>query len=128
VCRLSADLPLAIASGARRAEIETILRADGLRGAFLAIVGADDCTFTKPDPEPYLTAMARLSERFPDLTAAQCLVFEDSVAGIASGLAAGMRVVGVAHSYAPEKLSAAHRVVTSLEGLERADLDALFTE
>jgi HAD superfamily hydrolase (TIGR01509 family) len=110
--------PLAIASGALRAEIETILAAAGLRDAFAAIVGADDVAHGKPDPEPYLAALARLVPRAPGLVAGECLAIEDTMAGIASARAAGMTVLGVAHSYPAEKLRAAHRVVPSLEGLE----------
>src|SRR5262245_609708 len=39
---LAGDVPLAIASGALRREIEAILEAGGLRSAFATIVGADD--------------------------------------------------------------------------------------
>jgi beta-phosphoglucomutase len=128
VLELSHELPLAIASGARRCEIEAILSAAGLRDAFTAVVGADDVSCTKPHPEPYLTAMRRLDGRAPGLTPAECLVFEDSLAGIASGLAAGMKVVAVAHSYAPEQLMAAHRVIRSLDGLGLDELRSLFVE
>jgi len=81
---------------------------------------------TKPHPEPYLTAMARLSPLAPGLRPADCLVFEDSVPGIASALAAGMKVVGVTNSYPAAKLRSAHRVVDSLEGLRPAELKSLF--
>jgi beta-phosphoglucomutase len=123
---LAARVPLAIASGARHEEIDAILKAVGLRDAFAAIVGADDVTRGKPDPEPYMTAMGLLAARAPGLTPAECLVFEDSMAGIASARAAGMTVVAVAHSYPREKLGAAHRVVDSLVGLENDGLRALF--
>ena len=46
--------------------------------------------------------------------------------GIASALGAGMKVVGVAHSYPAEKLRAAHRVVDSLVGLDAGALRGLF--
>jgi HAD superfamily hydrolase (TIGR01509 family) len=115
---LADRVPLAIASGALHAEIETILAGVGLRDAFAAIVGADDVTRGKPDPEPYLAALARLEPRAPGLVAGECLAIEDTMAGIASARAAGMTVLGVAHSYPAEKLRAAHRVVASLEGLE----------
>lgn len=123
---LAAQVPLAIASGALHREIDTILEGVGLRDAFLAIVGADDVGRRKPDPEPYLTAMSRLSGRAPGLSPAECLAIEDSAPGIASARAAGMKVVGVAHSYPPEKLRSAHQVVDSLVGLENDGLRPLF--
>lgn len=123
---LASEVPLAIASGALRREIEGILEGGGLRQAFTAIVGADDVVNTKPHPEPYLAAMSALEPRAPGLRPAECLVFEDSMAGIASGLAAGMRVVAVTNSYPKARLTAAHHVVESLEGLTPDRLRALF--
>jgi sugar-phosphatase len=49
----------------------------------------------KPDPEGYLLGAMLLG-----LNPEQCVVFEDAPAGIAAGIAAGMRVVGVATTYA----------------------------
>jgi beta-phosphoglucomutase len=127
VRRLAAEVPLAIASGARHAEVEKILRAAGLHDAFATIVGAEDAPRTKPDPAPYLEAARRLTAQSDDgLPPADCLAIEDSVPGIASALAAGMMVVGVAHSYPAEKLQAAHRVVDSLVGVDVDDLRGLF--
>src|SRR5207244_575684 len=48
--------PLAIASGARGAEIRHILRQDGLEACFSAIICAEDVQFGKPHPEPFLRA------------------------------------------------------------------------
>jgi len=124
---LAPDHPLGVASGALHREIDAILDAGGLRDAFTAIVGADDVGHTKPHPEPYLTAMKRLEPRAPGLRAAECLAFEDSVPGIASARAAGMKVVAVTNSYPAAKLGTAHRVVDSLEGLTPAELKSLFT-
>ena len=126
VLALSRELPLAIASGARRVEIDAILKAGGLQGAFAAVVGIDDVRRGKPDPEPYLTAMRRLDGRAPGLRPAECLVIEDSHTGILAGLAAGMRVLAVTTSFPAAKLAAAHRIVDSLQGLDSADLRQLF--
>ncbi len=123
---LAERMPVAIASGARRAEILAILAAGGLSDAFSAVVGVDDVTRTKPNPEPYLTAMTRLTPKAPGLEPAQCIAFEDSVPGIYSAKAAGMKVVAVANSYPAEKLAVAHRVVATLEGLECRGLATLF--
>jgi HAD superfamily hydrolase (TIGR01509 family) len=126
VLALAAEMPVAIASGARRDEIEAILTSLGLRGAFHAIVGAEDAERTKPDPAPYLEAARRLVGRAPGLLPGDCVAFEDSVAGVEAALGAGMKVVGVAHSYPAERLRAAHRVVDSLAGLDASSLRGLF--
>jgi len=123
---LEQDMPLAIASGARHGEVDAILRGVGLRDAFQAIVGAEDAERTKPDPAPYVEAARRLAARSAGLAPEECVAFEDSMPGIASALGAGMKVVGVAHSYPAEKLRAAHRVVDSLVGLDAGALRRLF--
>jgi beta-phosphoglucomutase len=123
---LSGEMPVAIASGALRDEIEEVLAAAGMRDAFAAIVGAEDAPRTKPDPAPYLEAARLLGAHAPGLRPADCLAFEDSVAGVVSALGAGMKVVAVTTSYPAEKLRSAHRVVSSLAELERGALQALF--
>jgi beta-phosphoglucomutase len=123
---LAREVPLAIASGALRSEIERILTAGGLRESFRAVVGAEDVVRTKPDPMPYASAVARLASEAPGLRPEECVAFEDTMAGIASARAAGLKVIGVTNTYSAEKLGAAHRVVASLAAVARADLDSLF--
>ncbi|MET8696203.1 HAD-IA family hydrolase [Streptomyces bauhiniae] len=53
-------------------------------------VTAESVGASKPDPEGFLKGAAELG-----IDPADCVVFEDSGAGIAAGRAAGMRVVGV---------------------------------
>jgi beta-phosphoglucomutase len=125
---LAAELPLAIASGARREEIEAVLAGIGLRDSFLAVVGAQDVSRSKPDPAPYLEAARRLEGRVAGLVPGECVAFEDSVPGVLSALGAGMKVVGVAHSYPAAKLRPAHRVVDSLAAFEPASLGGLFED
>ncbi len=123
---LAAEVPLAIASGARHDEIEAILGGLGLLDAFQAIVGVEDAERTKPDPAPYVEAARRLAAQAPGLDPGECVAFEDSIPGIAAALGAGMKVVGVAHSYPADELRAAHRVVDSLAGFDASSLRGLF--
>ena len=118
-------VPLGIASGARCSEIEDLLEAGGLRDAFAAVVGADDVTRTKPHPEPYLQALRRLQPAAPGLEAGDCVALEDTPPGIAAARAAGMIVVGVAHTYDADALASAHHVLPSLRRLDAAALRAL---
>lgn len=76
------------------------------------MICADEITRGKPDPEGYLTAAERLA-RFP----ADCVVIEDTPAGIESAQAAGMRVVAIATTYPLERLTGADAVVERLTDL-----------
>jgi beta-phosphoglucomutase len=125
VRELQRELPLGIASGARCSEIVDILEAGGLRDAFAAIVGADDVARTKPYPDPYLEALRRLQEVAPNLAAGDCVAIEDTLAGIEAARAAGMIVVGVAHTFAASALAAAHHVLPSLRRVNAVELRAL---
>lgn len=96
-----AKMPLAVVSGAVRVEIETVLTQANLRNAFSLWVGGDDITVSKPDPDGYLLAVERFNQLDPNLQLKpeECLVIEDTRAGIQAAKAAGMPVVGVAHTY-----------------------------
>jgi beta-phosphoglucomutase-like phosphatase (HAD superfamily) len=68
--------------------VEANLKVLGLLDLVEFNISGDDVKKGKPDPEPYLTAAARLG-----VQPAECLVVEDSVVGVAAGVAAGMTVV-----------------------------------
>jgi sugar-phosphatase len=73
------------------------------------LVTSDDVVNGKPHPEPYLKGAERLGFR-----PAECLVIEDAPAGIQSARAGGMKVIGLASTYAAEKLALADAVVRKL--------------
>lgn len=83
-------IPLAIVSGSPRESILHSLGLLGLTDRFAVIVGAEDYAQGKPNPEPFLTAAARLGVEPGD-----CLVFEDADLGIQAAEAAGMKWVKV---------------------------------
>jgi HAD superfamily hydrolase (TIGR01509 family) len=61
-------------------------------GIFDTTVSYDDVKRSKPDPEPYLLASKTLGV---DIT--NCVVIEDSLTGVQSGLNAGAQVIGIPH-------------------------------
>jgi len=73
------------------------------------IITADDVTEGKPSPEPYLKGAATLR-----ITPADCLVFEDTPAGVESARAGGMRVIALTSTYSADELTAADAVLNSL--------------
>ncbi len=126
VRQAAARVPLAIASGALRHEIELILGQAGLAGCFAAIVSAEDVREGKPSPEGFLLARERLGARAARLRSEDCLVIEDSQPGVEAARRAGMRCVAVTTSYPADALGGADRVVGSLGELGWDDLAALF--
>lgn len=114
----------AIVSSSPRAWIEEYLERFGLIEAFDAIVSCNDVTCTKPDPEPYRTALERLA-----VLPAEAVAFEDSSHGIASAKRAGIRCIAVPNRITRHcDLSAADRVVESLGHVTLAGLEATLTE
>jgi beta-phosphoglucomutase len=120
-------VPIAIASGALTHEIEDVLERAGLRALFPVIVGADQTSRSKPSPDPYLTAFARLcAHTGRDLVPWRTVAIEDSKWGLVSARGAGLRSVAVTNTYPePELRADADLVVPGLHALTLAALDAL---
>jgi sugar-phosphatase len=76
-------------------------------------ITADDVVNGKPSPEPYLKGAALLG-----FVASDCLVFEDTPAGIRAAKAAGMRVIAVQTTYPAGELTAADAMIKSLAEIE----------
>jgi HAD superfamily hydrolase (TIGR01509 family) len=119
--------PLALASGARRNEIESTLNATGLMRHFSVIVAAEDFIHGKPNPESFLLALERLNSVLNRraILPNECLVIEDSAGGVIGARAAGMACLAITNSYPPEALVAANKVVASFEEIQPDGLAAL---
>lgn len=114
------EVPTALVSASHRRIIDIVLNALG-REHFAFSVAGDEVARTKPHPDPYLTAAARIGAE-----PAQCVVIEDTPTGVASAEAAGCRVVAVP-SVAPVASAAGRSVVGSLEHVDLAFLRSLVT-
>ncbi len=102
-----AGLQTALGSVSKNAPL--ILERIGMTAAFDAIIDGTKISKGKPDPEVFTKGAEALGVR-----SAECVVFEDAVAGVEAGKRAGMFVVGLG---SPEILTQADLVVPSLEGL-----------
>lgn len=96
-----AQLKIGLVTGALRREVDIVLNLSSLKSYFSVIVTSDEVKNSKPAPDGYLLAMDKLNQKFPYLQLQQknCLVIEDTLAGIEAGKNAGMQVVGVANTY-----------------------------
>ncbi len=82
--------PMAVASNAEPANVDFVLDGSGLRRSFQVVVDGHQVLRPKPAPDVYLRAAELL--RVP---IDHCVVFEDSPTGVAAGVAAGAKVVGI---------------------------------
>jgi HAD superfamily hydrolase (TIGR01509 family) len=110
----AAGLRIALATSSQREAADALLERDGFRGAFDAVVTADDIERSKPDPQIFLLAAERLG-----VPADRCLVFEDSLAGLRAAAAAGMSSIAVLLR------CAAPRIARSLAGGAIVDFSEL---
>jgi HAD superfamily hydrolase (TIGR01509 family) len=85
---LHGRMRLAIVTSSRRDHFDLIHGRTGLLRYFDFVLTDGDYPISKPDPAPYLTAVARAA-----VGPSQCLVVEDSERGLASAVAAGLRAV-----------------------------------
>ncbi|WP_329371258.1 HAD family phosphatase [Streptomyces sp. NBC_00669] len=123
--RLLTDLvahavPTALVSASHRRTIDVMLRSLGPEHFAFTLAG-DEIGRTKPHPDPYLAAAARLGT-----DPAHCVVVEDTLTGVASAEAAGCRVVAVP-SVVPIPPAPGRTVVRSLEDLTVPFLRSLRT-
>ena len=117
--------PLMIVTGTLRAEAEAILRRTKLRDLFLDIIAAEDVERGKPEPDGFIAALGRigfiLRQRDPVL-AEECLVVEDTPAGIDGAHRAGMKVLALCHVTSADALAAADVVRASIRDLDLDDV------
>ena len=107
----AAAVPIAIASGALRHEIDEIIDAAGIANLFATIVAAGDTPESKPSPAPYRLAFEQLREKTGrPLDPRRSVAIEDSRWGLESARGAGLRLVGVTSSYSAGELSSAELV------------------
>jgi beta-phosphoglucomutase-like phosphatase (HAD superfamily) len=113
---------IGIVSGALEAEIVFALERMGVRDRIAFVVSAERTPASKPDPAPFLLAKEELRRAGHQGPA---VVVEDSTGGVTSAVAAGLRCVGVTHSYPADALlgAGAVAVAADLAGLTDALLD-----
>lgn len=121
---VAARVPVAIVSGAARAEVVEAVRRAGLKDVVTTIVAAEQVSRPKPDPEGYRLAVRRLIQKRLLTEGLPVLAVEDSPGGAGAALAAGLEVMGVTTTYSAARLRSAgvHRTVESLDAASVEDL------
>lgn len=102
------EVPLAVATSAPPSNVGFVLSELGITKYFSVIVDDSQITRGKPFPDIYLLTAQKLGLK-PD----QCVVVEDSVAGVQAGINAGMKVVGITSTFSREQISHATTLIAS---------------
>ncbi len=116
--RLSHDMPVCIVSGAPRTDVEIGIGLMDVQNELEFMISAEDYAIGKPDPSCFLMAAERLN-----VAPKECVVFEDSTAGIQAAKAAGMMAVALVREGLPKQdVSAADQIVEDLAYFDTAIL------
>jgi HAD superfamily hydrolase (TIGR01509 family) len=87
----SAQIPMALVTASTGRQMRAVLERFP-SGLFSSTVSQDDVEHSKPDPAPYKLAASQLG-----VDIKSCLVLEDSITGVQSGLRSGAQVIGIPH-------------------------------
>ena len=93
------EVKMAIGTSAPRSNVDFVLKHTGIEKFFSVMLDESHVTHGKPNPEIYINCAKALG--YPT---SQCIVFEDSLSGVASAVAAGCPVVGVTTTHTADEL------------------------
>ena len=99
-------IAMAIATSGIQVNIDFMFNHVPIKKYFKKIVNSRDVSKGKPDPEIFLKAAEVLH-----IPTENCIVFEDSIAGVRAGKSAGMKVVALTTTHTPEELKEADLVI-----------------
>ena len=88
--KVASFAPVAIVSGSPRADVWDLARTCDVAFQLQFVLGTEDYTRGKPAPDCFLKAASML-----EVDASECVVVEDSTAGVRAGRAAGMQVLAL---------------------------------
>ena len=108
----NANIPMAVATSSDTALANIRLSEIGILNYFQCVIGGDQVTKSKPNPEIYLKVANYLK-----INPNKCLALEDSSNGVKSAVAAGMLVIQIPDLIDPdtELLKLGHTVLNSLD-------------
>ena len=114
---------MAMATSATDEDVVFILDRIAIKNYFDVIVNSAMVNLQKPNPQIFLKAAEMLNAN-----PSNCVVFEDSIAGIKAGKAAEMKVIGITTGHKPDELKAADFIINNYAGLSAHIIAALFNK
>jgi len=117
----AAGIGLAIGTAAPKTNVDYVMDGLQLHSLFPVIIGAEDVTTSKPDPEVFLSAAAGLKTA-PE----KCIVFEDSPKGVEAAQRGGMKAVVVTTFHEPGDFAHLSNVLMCVKDYTDERLESLF--
>ncbi|MBD3420902.1 MAG: HAD-IA family hydrolase [Chitinivibrionales bacterium] len=114
-------IPCAIGTSTHRSNVTGALEEFNMANNFEGMIGSEDVTEGKPDPQVFLKAAELLN-----IDPRNCIAFEDVPVGIEAARNAGMKAIAVTTTHVPSKLTEADLVVDQLDQLSLQRLQELF--
>ncbi|MFP3975914.1 MAG: HAD family hydrolase [Dehalococcoidia bacterium] len=111
------EFRVALASSAPYENIDLMLSELGIKNRFHSIIGNDEVSRGKPDPEGFLLAAERVV-----VPANRCIVIEDAPAGVAAAKAGDMKCIAVTKTHPRQALANADLVMDNLKRVSGKDL------
>ena len=111
-------IKIAVGSSGMRANVDFVLEKCGIKEYFDAVADGDQVTKAKPDPEVFLLAASLMG-----LPNEECLVFEDSFAGVAAARAAGSPVIALATTFPRERHDDYDMIIDDFTDIDASVLD-----
>ncbi|MDO8578113.1 MAG: HAD family phosphatase [Dehalococcoidales bacterium] len=119
--RLSkSKIKMALVSSTPPRNIDSVLESLEIKGVFQTIISGADVSKGKPDPECFLLAASRLGVK-PE----NCVVIEDSTAGVSAAKSAGMKCIAITNTRPRNQLKKADLVIDTLENIDIVDIEKL---
>ncbi len=115
------NIPVAIGTAGSPHNVSFIMENTLLKNYFSVIVDASHVSRSKPDPEVFLKAAAKINA-----DPKKCVVFEDAIAGIQAAKNAGMKVIALATTYPREELSEADLIINDFSEIDLEKISSLF--
>lgn len=113
---------LAIGTAAPKTNVDYVMDGLQLHSLFPVIIGAEDVTTSKPDPEVFLTAAARLK-----VAPENSVVFEDSPKGVEAAKRGGMKAVVITTFHEAEDFTQLDNVLMCVKDYTDPRLESLFS-
>lgn len=118
----SRGVKMLVATSAPKENADFILKNLNIEHYFEAILDSSHVDKGKPHPEVYLKASAAIQSK-PE----NCIVFEDSLAGVKAGLGAGCKVAGITTTHSKQELSNCHIVINDFTEVDYEKLVGLIS-